>query len=55
MEQLIADPVSADHKTNESRVWQRLLGAVIDNQSHLLAGAPETKRNGHGESVWRRH
>ena len=51
MEELIADPVGADHKTNEGRVWVRLLGAVVDDQSHLLAGAPEADRNGYNDRV----
>ena len=51
MEQLIANPVSADHKTNESRIGDWVLRAVVDNQPHLLAGAPEADRNGDDDRV----
>src|SRR5256885_2123027 len=46
LEQLVADPVGADHKTNEGRVRCYRLSAIVDDQSHLLAGAPEADRNG---------
>src|SRR5207244_8527824 len=34
MEQLIANAVSADHKTNKGWVGLWLLGAIVDDQSH---------------------
>ena len=55
MEQLVADPMGADYKTNEGRVWEWLLRAVIDNQPHLLAGASEANRNRYDDRVWLRH